>query len=75
MIPAKRIAGEDALALMDGHLANRHWFVGDSVTLADIALYAYTHVAEAGCFRLRDRKHVCAWLDRVAALTRYIPRA
>jgi glutathione S-transferase len=72
-IPAKRIAGEDALALMDAHLAQREWFVGDRVSLADIALYAYTHVAEAGCFRLRERTHVCAWLDRMAALPGYIP--
>jgi glutathione S-transferase len=72
MMPAKRIAGEDALALMDEHLAARDWFVGPSVTLADIALYAYTHVAEAGGFRLRERKNVCAWLDRVAALPGYV---
>ncbi|WP_439648357.1 glutathione S-transferase family protein [Croceibacterium aestuarii] len=67
-IPAKRIAGEDALALMDRHLAERDWFVGDSATLADVSLYAYTHVAEAGGFRLRDRPYVCAWLERVAQL-------
>ena len=72
-IPAKRIAGEDALTLMDEHLADREWFVGGSISLADIALYAYTHVAEAGCFRLRERTHVCAWLDRIAALPRYTP--
>ena len=72
-IPAKRIAGEDALTLMDEHLADREWFVGSSISLADITLYAYTHVAEAGCFRLRERTHVCAWLDRIAALPRYTP--
>jgi glutathione S-transferase len=72
MIPAKRIAGEDALTLMDEHLADRAWFVGDQVSLADIALYAYTHVAEAGCFRLRERTHVCGWLDRIAALPGYV---
>ena len=66
-IPLKRIAGEDALALMDEHLAGRRWFVGNGITLADISLYAYTHVAEAGGFRLHDYPHVCAWLDRVAA--------
>ncbi len=71
-IPAKRTAGEDALALMDDHLAGREWFVGEGVTVADIALYAYTHVAEAGGFRLRDRPHVCAWLGRVAALPRFV---
>jgi glutathione S-transferase len=75
MIPAKRMAGEDALALMDEHLATREWFVGGAVSLADIALYAYTHVAEAGCFRLRDRANVCRWLERVAALPGYVPMA
>jgi glutathione S-transferase len=71
-IPAKRLAGEDALAVMDRHLQGRDWFVGDSCTLADIALYAYTHVAEAGCFRLGDYPRLCAWLDRIAALPRYV---
>ncbi len=72
LLPAKRAAGEDALALMDDHLADRAWFVGDAVTLADIALYAYTHVAEAGGFRLRARRHVFAWLDRVTGLPGYV---
>jgi glutathione S-transferase len=71
-IPAKRIAGEDALALMDRHLEGREWFIGDACTLADISLYAYTHVAEAGGFRLEDRKNVCAWLKRIAALPGYV---
>jgi glutathione S-transferase len=71
-LPAKRIAGEDALALMDRHLTGRQWFVGDSVTLADISLYAYTHVAEAGGFRLEDHHNVCAWLARVASLPGYV---
>ncbi len=75
MIPAKRIAGEDALQLMDEHLADRDWFAGNAVSLADIALYAYTHVAEAGGFRLRERRHICAWLDRVAALPGYLAMA
>ena len=73
LVPAKRMAGEDALALMDRHLAGLDWFAGDTCTLADIALYAYTHVAEAGCFRLHDRANVCAWLDRLAALPGYVP--
>ncbi|MGN3974619.1 glutathione S-transferase family protein [Tsuneonella sp. SYSU-LHT278] len=73
MIPAKRMAGEDALALMDRHLATREWFVGGAISLADIALYAYTHVAEAGCFRLHDRPNVCRWIERVAAVRGYVP--
>ncbi|MDE2302179.1 MAG: glutathione S-transferase family protein [Sphingomonadales bacterium] len=69
----KRMAGEDALRLMNEHLATRDWFVGGAITLADIALYAYTHVAEAGAFRLDDYAHVCRWLDRVARLRSYVP--
>jgi glutathione S-transferase len=72
LIPAKRAAGEEALGLMDDHLAGRQWFVGQHVTLADIALYAYSHVAEEGGFGVRERKHVCAWLDRLAALPNYV---
>ncbi len=68
----KRASGEAALALMDEHLAGRDWMVGGSVTLADIALYAYTHVAEEGGFTLADYPAVNAWLARIAALPGYI---
>lgn len=71
-IPAKRAGGEAALALMEGHLAGRDWFVGANATLADIALYAYTHVCEAGGFRLHDYPAVGAWLGRVASLPGYV---
>lgn len=71
-VPAKRIAGEDALALMDQELTGREWFAGESCTLADISLYAYTHVAEAGGFRLEDYRNVCAWIGRIAALPGYV---
>ena len=71
-IGPKRIAGEAALELMDSHLAARDWFVGKGPTLADIVLFAYTHVAEAGGFRLADHARICAWLDRVAELQGYV---
>ena len=71
-LPAKRAAGEAALRLMDQHLAGRNWFVGVAPTLADVALYAYTHVAEDGGFRLADYPEVGPWLDRVAALPGYL---
>ena len=71
-IMAKRVGGEAALALMEEHLAARHWFVGDGVSLADIVLYAYTHVCEAGGFRLRDYPAICDWLNRVSGLPGYI---
>ena len=74
-IAAKRAGGEAALDLMDEHLAGQDWFVGQDPTLADIALYAYTHVCEAGGFRLRDYPAICAWLDRVAALPGYVSMA
>jgi hypothetical protein len=51
---------------MDEHLATHDWFVGNGITLADIALYAYTHVAE-GRLWPGDYPHVQAWLARVAA--------
>jgi glutathione S-transferase len=73
MLPGKRAAGEAALTLMDEHLADRAWFVGDGLTLADVALYAYTHVAEDGGFRLGDYPAVQAWLERVAAAPGYVP--
>jgi len=72
-LPIKRAGGEDALALMDEHLALRAWFVGERASLADVALYAYTHVCEAGGFRLDDFPNVSAWLGRVAALPGYLP--
>jgi glutathione S-transferase len=72
-LPGKRAAGEAALALMDRHLDDRAFFVGGSLTLADVALYAYTHVAEDGGFRLGDYPNVGRWLERVAAVPGYVP--
>ena len=71
-IPVKRAAGEEALRVMNEHLAARDWFVGDSSSLADLVLYPYTHVCEAGGFRLQDYPAICRWLDRIAALPGYV---
>ncbi|MBU6206221.1 MAG: glutathione S-transferase family protein [Alphaproteobacteria bacterium] len=71
-LPLKRKAGAAALALMNDHLAGRHWFAGNAFSLADIVLYAYTHVAEAGGFTLDDYPHVQAWAAQVAALPGHI---
>lgn len=67
LIPAKRAGGEAALKLMDEHLAVRRFFVADRLTLADIALYAYTHAAEEGGFRLDNYPAVGRWLEAVRA--------
>jgi glutathione S-transferase len=71
--PAKRKQGEAALGVMETHLATHRFFVADRYTIADIALYAYTHVAGEGGFDLQPYPHVRAWLDRVAAQPGYIP--
>ncbi len=70
---AKLIAGQDALATMDGHLAKVDWFAGAAVSLADIVLFAYTHVAEEGGFDLSVYPAVRRWLDRVPTIPGFIP--
>ena len=65
--------GEHALTTMERHLDGREWFVGDAITLADIALYAYTHVADEGGFSLEPYTAVRAWFDRVAAEPGHVP--
>ena len=72
-IGAKRAAGEAALKLMDEHLARRSFFVAERLTLADIALFAYTHVADEGGFDLSDYPAVSGWLARVANQPGYTP--
>jgi glutathione S-transferase len=66
-------AGHRVLATMNRHLDGRSFLVGDSLTLADISLYAYTHVAHDGGFDLGDYPAVRTWLDRVAAEPGHIP--
>ncbi len=57
--------GRAALGVMEGHLASRSFFVGAAYSIADIALYAYTHVAHEGGFDLTEFPAVQAWLGRV----------
>lgn len=71
-LPVKRAGGEAALALMDEHLSRRTYFVGERLTLADIVLYAYTHVAKEGGFDLSAYPALGAWLARVAAVPGHI---
>jgi glutathione S-transferase len=73
LLPAKREAGEAALKLMDEHLAGRDVFVGERLSLADIALYAYTHLAGEGGFDLSAYPAVRRWLGRVRAEPGYLP--
>ena len=66
-------AGYRALGVMERHLAEHAWFAGDAYSLADIALYAYTHVAHEGNFELDRFPAVNAWLARVAAVPGHVP--
>jgi glutathione S-transferase len=65
-VESRRIAGYKALDAMERHLGGRDWLVGGGMTLADISLYAYTHVAHEGGFDLASYPAIRAWLERVA---------
>ncbi|MBY0279901.1 glutathione S-transferase family protein [Candidatus Binatia bacterium] len=69
----KKRQGEAALQVMESHLATRTYFVGERYTIADIALYAYTHVADEGGFDLEPYPAVRAWLARVASQPGHVP--
>lgn len=72
-IEARRTAGRAALEVMESHLDTHAFFVADRLTIADIALYAYTHVAPEGGFDLAPYPAVRAWLERVAAEPGIVP--
>jgi len=72
-VAERRERGYQALAVMDRHLEHRRFFVGERYTIADIALYAYTHVAAEGGFELAGFPAVGAWLARVAQQPDHIP--
>ncbi len=65
--PGRKERSEQALGVMEQHLVDRSFFVGGRYGIADIALYAYTHVAEEGGFDLTPYPAIRAWLARVAA--------
>ena len=66
-------SGNRALRALEREVADRPWLVGDGITIADISLYAYTHVAPEGGFDLEPYAGVRAWLDRVAAQPGHVP--
>jgi glutathione S-transferase len=67
-------AGYRALGAMERHLeTGRDWLVGDGMTLADISLYAYTHVADEGGFELDRFPAIQGWLGRVASVPGHVP--
>ncbi len=65
--------GAEALAVLECELKGRNWLVGDKVTLADVALFAYTHVAGEAGYRLADYPAISAWIANFKALPWYAP--
>jgi glutathione S-transferase len=72
-IEARRRGGYAALDAMERHLATREFLVGERFTIADIALYAYTHVAGEAGFEMGPYEAIGDWLQRVAAQPGHIP--
>ena len=71
-ISAKREAGLAALDLMDRHLADRRWFVADRFSLADICLFAYTHVADEANFDLEAYPDIVRWMERIMLMPEHV---
>jgi glutathione S-transferase len=72
-LPARMQGGYAALDAMEGHLEGRTFLVGERYSIADIALYAYTHVADEGDFDLAPYSAIRSWLDRVASQPGHVP--
>ena len=72
-LPEKQEGGRAALSVMEEHLRESDWFGGDAMNIADIALYAYTHVAGEGGFDLARYPSVGDWLGRVAEQPGHVP--
>jgi glutathione S-transferase len=72
-LEAKHAGGEKALGGLEAHLVSHSFLVAERYTIADIALYGYTHVADEGGFDLGRYPAVQAWHDRVAAQPGHVP--
>ena len=68
----RREGGEEVLALLNEHLAGRDFLVGANYSIADIAVYAYTHVAPEAGYDLSEYPAVASWLRRVESRPRFI---
>jgi glutathione S-transferase len=72
-LPGLTKSGKIALAAMERHLDGREFLVGERYSIADISLYAYTHVADEGGFDLDPYPAIRGWLERVAAQPGHVP--
>ncbi|MGI8931838.1 MAG: glutathione S-transferase family protein [Sphingomicrobium sp.] len=71
-IKAKREAGLAALDVMDRHLATRDWLVGGRLSIADICLFAYTHVADEADFDLEAYPAIVGWMERIMTMPGHV---
>ena len=71
-LTGKRENGAAALALMDQHLDSRKWFVADQFSLADICLFAYTHVADEADFDLEAYPDIVRWMERIMLMPEHV---
>lgn len=72
---SKQAGGYKALSVIEQQLARTPFLVGNSPTIADISLYAYTHVAHEGGFSLEQYPNIKSWLARIQALPNYVAMA
>jgi glutathione S-transferase len=72
LLASKLDGGWAALKIMEEHLAKNDFFVGD-YSIADVALFAYTHVSHEGGFPLDDFPKIRAWIERVKAQKEFVP--
>ena len=70
---SKQSGGYKALTVMEQQLSDTQFLVGDTPTIADVSLYAYTHVANEGGFNLNTFPKINEWIKRIEALPNYIP--
>lgn len=73
LLRLKKAGGKKALEALERGLADRQWLVGGLYSIADISLYAYTHVAEEGGFDLEPYPAIRAWVARVAEQPGHVP--
>ncbi len=71
----KKSGGYQALAVMEEQLLRHPFIVGQKYTIADIALFAYTHVADEGGFNLQDYSAIGEWIERITSRPNYVPMA
>jgi len=72
LVPARLELGTSALEMLEARLTDRSYLVGDACSIADIANFAYAHVAGDAGFELGEYPAVGAWLERVSALPRFV---